>query len=39
MKEYEIPYGKGTQRVRLPEEKVSQVLLPPVTDRPARWKP
>lgn len=34
MKEYEIPYGKGTQRVRLPEEKVSQVLLPPVTDRP-----
>ncbi|MGI6263017.1 MAG: nickel-dependent lactate racemase [Succiniclasticum sp.] len=34
MKEYEVPYGKGTQRVLLPEDKVAQVLLPPVTERP-----
>ena len=32
--EYKIPYGKGEQVVSLPEEHVSQVLLPPVTDKP-----
>ncbi|MEE3380222.1 MAG: nickel-dependent lactate racemase [Succiniclasticum sp.] len=34
MKVYEVPYGKGSQQVLLPEEKVSQVLLPPVTEHP-----
>ena len=32
--EYKIPYGKGEQVVSLPEEHVSQVLLPPVIDKP-----
>ena len=32
--EYKIPYGKGEQIVELPEEHVSQVLLPPVIDKP-----
>ena len=32
--EYKIPYGKGEQVVELPEEHVSQVLLPPVTEKP-----
>ena len=32
--EYRVPYGKGEQVVDLPEEHVSQVLLPPVIDKP-----
>ena len=31
--EYRIPYGKGEQIVSLPEEHVSQVLLPPANDK------
>ena len=31
--EYRIPYGKTEQTVNLPEEHVSQVLLPPVADK------
>ena len=32
--EYRVPYGKGEQAVDLPQERVAQVLLPPVTDTP-----
>ena len=32
--EYRVPYGKGEQVVVLPEAHVSQVLLPPVTEKP-----
>ena len=32
--EYRVPYGKGEHVVDLPEEHVSQVLLPPVIDKP-----
>ena len=32
--EYRVPYGKGEQIVDLPQERVAQVLLPPVTDTP-----
>ena len=32
--EYRIPYGKSEQLADLPEEHVSQVLLPPVIDKP-----
>ena len=32
--EYRIPYGKGEQVVDLPEEHVSQALLPPVIETP-----
>ena len=32
--EYRVPYGKGEQVVDLPAEHVSQVLLPPVINKP-----